>query len=248
VVVQIGKRTKVNVFYTNVPASIDVINNLVEILDEEERNKASRFMFDKDRYLFITAHSLLRYALWRITAISNWRFRIGRFGKPELAVPFGESSFRFNLSHSTSLAVCAISFGYDVGIDVERVDYGFEIDDIVAAYFTEGERAQLADRQGPSRVDAFFQLWTLKEAIIKAIGHGLSMSLHDFSFTLDPFSLVISPNCNDATRRWHVERRKIGPSHWVSLAVRRPAEVAIFADWQLVTSAEIVSEAHRFVR
>lgn len=158
----LSKESKVDVFYTTVPSSVEVINNLREILDQEERNRASRFVFDRDRYLFITAHSLLRYALCRATSIFDWRFCVSGFGKPELEAPFGHPPLRFNLSHSGSLTACAISFGWDVGIDLESVERDFDIDDVVDTYLTSSERAQLAAREGISRVDAFFRLWTLK--------------------------------------------------------------------------------------
>lgn len=74
------------------------------------------------------------------------------------------------------------------------------------------------------------------------------MPLQGISVTLEPLSLAISVNQKDSTDCWHLEQRRISPNYWISLAVRRPRDVAILADWQVVRSVSIVSEIRRFRR
>ena len=52
--------------------------------------------------------------------------------------------------------------------------------------FSKPEQEMLTDLSEDQFVDEFFQVWTLKEAYVKAEGQGLSLPLDDFAFTLDP--------------------------------------------------------------
>jgi 4'-phosphopantetheinyl transferase len=234
--------SKVSVFYAAVPSSADMIVELAELLDDAEREKAARFAFDKDRSLFITAHALLRHSLWRVTGLSSVQFRVNQFGKPELVSPQSEARVRFNLSHSNALAACALSFDYDVGIDVEMADNSITHDEIAAKYFTPDEQAQLTAYDKHGCIDSFFQIWTLKEAAIKAIGRGLSMPLQDFSVTLEPPSVRFSHEHIFGERHWHIEQRKLNSLHWASLVVCKIFGVTISTEWFPVSIGEILGD------
>jgi 4'-phosphopantetheinyl transferase len=90
----------------------------------------------------------------------------------------------FNVSHSDKYAVIAISTG-EVGVDIEHIQ---NVDDWVGIsnrFFAESERKALAQVSADVRKAAFFQLWTHKEAYLKAIGVGLTRSLTSFSVPLE---------------------------------------------------------------
>jgi 4'-phosphopantetheinyl transferase len=92
----------------------------------------------------------------------------------------------FNLSHSGGWSVVAVARGRRVGVDVEEVRSVAERESIVARFFSARERADLAALPGPLRHDAFFRIWTCKEACIKALGTGLATPLDRFSVAVDP--------------------------------------------------------------
>jgi 4'-phosphopantetheinyl transferase len=234
--------SKVSVFYAAVPSSADMMVGLAELLDDAEREKAARFAFDKDRNLSITAHALLRHSLWCVTGLSGVQFRVNQFGKPELVSPHGEARVRFNLSHSDALAACALSFDYDVGIDIEMADHGITHDEVAAMYFTPDEQAQLTAYDKHDRIDPFFQIWTLKEATIKALGRGLSIPLQDFSVTLEPLSVNFSHEHFFGERHWHIEQRKLDSLHWASLVVCKIAGITISTEWHPVSIEEILDD------
>jgi 4'-phosphopantetheinyl transferase len=219
-----------------------MIVELAELLDDAEREKAARFAFDKDRNLFITAHALLRHSLWRVTGLSGVQFRVNQFGKPELVSPQSAARVRFNLSHSNALAACALSFDYDVGIDIEMADHSITHDEVAAMYFTPDEQAQLTDYDKHGYIDSFFQIWTLKEATIKAIGRGLSIPLRDFSVTLEPLSVRFSHEHLYGERHWHIEQRKLNSLHWASLVVCKILGITISTEWHPVSIGEILGD------
>lgn len=227
----------------SVPPTRQEIDALSEMLVEPERERARRFAFERDAELFITAHALLRYTLWRATGVSNWQFSTNQFGKPELHPRSGHPRLRFNLAHSAALAVCAICHDHDIGVDLEAIDDDFQIDEVAENYFTAHECAQLNSCPRDARSAAFLRIWTLKEALIKATGRGLSQPLDDFEITLEPLSLSTPVGHAITAEHWHIEQRKLSARHWASIAVRRPPGTGLSVRWRTITAEELASAA-----
>lgn len=238
--IQLG-RSEAIVCFASVPPAREVVGILGELLGHAERERARRFVFERDASLFITAHALLRYVLWRATAVANWQFSVNQFGKPELRPPFGNPHLRFNLSHSKALAACAICYGYDIGIDVEAADDDFRFDEVATHFFTEHERAQLASYPPTSRLAAFLRMWTLKEALMKASGYGFSLPPTSFEISLEPLGFSNDLDPSMTFDEWHVEQRTLSGHHWACVAIRRPSGTAISVKWQSVGPKEIIS-------
>lgn len=148
------------------------------ILSADEIARANRFLNPAHGYAFRIAHGRLRLLLGARCGMAPaaLTFTAGAHGKPALE---GAGELAFNLSHSGRLAALAIAEGCDLGCDIEEVREVKE--DIAERYFSADEVAQLralpADRQN----DAFFRCWTRKEAVVKALGDGLSMPLDRFT-------------------------------------------------------------------
>jgi len=161
----------------------------LEILSAEERLRHARFVFDRDARDYAAAHGLLRRALsacgavapadWQLHALPNHKPRI----VPEQA---GEPPLLFSLSHTQGFVACAAARGMEVGIDVESIERSREAHDVARRFFAPKEIAML-DRCTNDREHAvrFLELWTLKEAYVKAIGQGLSVPLDRFSIVFD---------------------------------------------------------------
>jgi 4'-phosphopantetheinyl transferase len=155
-------------------------------LSIDERERAARFVFPRDRNRFIAGRAFLRLLLAQYTATdaASLRFRYGPHGKPALADD--RSEVVFNLAHTGSLAVCALARGHDLGVDVERVRPIPDADGIARSFFSPRETAELASLPEPARFRAFFDAWTRKEAFLKALGDGLARPLDSFDVTLKP--------------------------------------------------------------
>jgi 4'-phosphopantetheinyl transferase len=153
----------------------------VVLLSEEERERLQSLRFERRRREYLANRMLTRTALSQFYPLApkEWRFKVNAYGKPA-ADP--ECGLRFNLSDSHALAVCLVADGVEVGVDVEPYERGREIVEIAAEVFSAREMEQLEALQGNGRLDRALQLWTLKEAYIKARGMGLSLPLKKFSF------------------------------------------------------------------
>jgi 4'-phosphopantetheinyl transferase len=149
------------------------------LLNDEERARMGRFLFEGLRRRYAIAHGFLRDVLARYLRVdaAAIRFDAGEHGKP--FVPGAE--IQFNLSHSADLAVCAVTRGRRIGVDVECIRPVQEMDAIVARFFTAGEAERICTASARERV--FFECWTRKEAYIKGVGGGLSIPLTSFDTT-----------------------------------------------------------------
>ena len=157
-------------------------------LSECERQRASRFTFERERSRFIVARATLRQLLAARLGVRPEEVELvcGAHGKPSLGPRFADSDLHFNVSHCDDLAVYAFSWGHEIGVDVEAVRWFVDAGDVAARFFSPRENAAYAALDSLERPLGFFNCWTRKEAFIKALGDGLSHPLDSFDVTLAP--------------------------------------------------------------
>jgi 4'-phosphopantetheinyl transferase len=180
----------VDVVVTRLAATPEVVRTAAALLSEDERSRARRFVFDRDARRYIVARARLRELLAlrlgeRVRA-EQIAFEYGAHGKPGLARRFADSGLQFSVSHCDDIAAYAFSWGPAVGIDVEAVRVMSDADDVAAHYFSPRENAAYQSLHPSDRPAGFFNCWTRKEAVVKALGDGLSMPLDRFDVTLAP--------------------------------------------------------------
>ena len=154
----------------------DALAELADTLSSDEHVRAARFRFARDRARAIAARGQLRAILGRYLRRSprRVRFASGPHGKPHLAVPTGRAALRFNLAHAEDLALVAVAWRREVGVDVER-ERGDRVDLDVARRMFPPEDVRALEALAPAlRQRAFFALWTAREAYAKGTGLGLS--------------------------------------------------------------------------
>ena len=206
----------------------DATSRAVDILADGERQRAARFVSDADRRRYISAHAQLRMVLGRCLGrrAQSLRFARGTYGKPYVADGDNPHDVRFNMSHSGDRALIAVTLGREVGVDIEE-EKGIGNPLAVAQhFFAPGERSVMAGLPEAARCAAFFRCWTRKEAVIKALGAGLSCSLDGFEVPLDEDA---PPRCR---------RLAVGGVDWqlASVPVGTPYTAALAApvgDWRI---------------
>ncbi len=155
------------------------------LLDDQERARAARFVFERDRRRFVAAHAGLRRLLGQRTgqAPQALRFELGAYGKPRLR---GAARCAFNLSHSGDLALVALAGDGEIGVDLECVKPLRDADALVRQCLSERERLQFHAMPESDRDLAFLRAWTRKEACLKALGTGLQIEPTAVETGLDP--------------------------------------------------------------
>ena len=157
------------------------------------KEKTDRMRFMKDKCLSLGAGVLLEAAL-REAGVRDLQFSSEANGKPRLSL---REDIRFNLSHSGTKVLCALS-DHDIGCDVEQIrDKGPEIAE--RFFFREEYEALQNCRASEERRVLFFRFWTLKESFMKATGLG-------FRLPLDAFSVI--PGAGGVTLRQQVDSRQ----------------------------------------
>jgi 4'-phosphopantetheinyl transferase len=200
-----------------------------ELLDEQERARAERFHFERDRNRFVLAHAGLRRILSQYvrTSPASIRFELGPYGKPELAVNVAEQPWRFNLSHAHELGLCAVRRGGRVGVDVEQVRAeAWESVSIAQQFFTAGETALVLAALEETRAETFLKLWTRKEAYLKGHGKGLSMPLNEFAVSLEETCIRYPLEKGGEERNWSVHELHPAEGYIGAVALEGAGEFA----------------------
>lgn len=194
-----------------------------QVLSQEERIQRDRFRFHEDQRDYAVAHSLLRQSLSNYRSgghPSGWHFEKDAFGKPYIVGRDGEPpAMEFSLSHTRGLVACAISSAR-VGIDVERVRQNFDYEDLAQSNFSHQEIKALEQLPPAARSTRVLELWTLKEAFLKAIGRGFSVGLDSMWFELLPSGAIRFHSTSDVdTGSWKFALFTRHPKAWMAVAV-----------------------------
>ena len=153
-------------------------------LPAPERARLAQYRFEQHRREYLAGRGLTRHVLAHYTgqAPQDLCFDEGPQGKPALR---GRPGLHFNLSHARGVNVLALSQLGPVGVDIEGVDARRDIAPLVQRFFASSEWQAVRSAPAALRQRLAFSLWTLKEALAKALGAGLSMPLDAFAFEID---------------------------------------------------------------
>ena len=156
-------------------------------MSAEEKQRANRYKFAEHKNRFIIFHGFMREVLAQYIDIkpAAIRYSKGEKGKPYLENPL-VTPLQFNLSHTKDIAILAIASQGEVGVDIENLDRKTDWQGIVKRFFTDQEQQVLFALPEDKQRHAFYELWTRKEAYMKVLGTGLSLSPTDFSLTVPP--------------------------------------------------------------
>ena len=149
-----------------------------QTLSVEEKRRADAFLAAPPRLQFIQTRSALRVLLSRYLGLvpAELRLESGSHGKPHLA-PVHGTRLRFNVSHTSAHALCAFAWDREVGVDIEAHSIEVDFLPVAGRVCCRRELELIRAANGPQRVAAFYRCWSRKEAVVKATGEGLSMSL-----------------------------------------------------------------------
>ena len=148
-------------------------------LDEEERARWQRYQHDGTRRRFALCRAALRAVLCRQIGCCNEQLAFGAAdrGKPYAVVQGEAAPVSFNISHSGAHGLIAVAEAGRLGVDVEERRTPRHLDGLIETVLGPDERAELALARGCRKLHLFFNFWTIKEALIKALGLGLAMDM-----------------------------------------------------------------------
>lgn len=205
-----------------------------DLLDPAEQERAARFIFARDRWSYVAAHSLLRTMLAEFHGLPPlaWRFRAQAHGRPEIdpaCTPLPPP--RFNISHTHGLAACALTVDatedIELGVDAECLDRTPDALALAERYCSPCEAAWLRTLPEARQQQEFLRLWTLKEAVAKATGLGLGLDFRGFDCSVNPPAVSFASQDQQTSQIWELTSDFVAPRHWLSLAIRRPPGIRV---------------------
>ncbi|WP_394748811.1 4'-phosphopantetheinyl transferase family protein [Spongiimicrobium salis] len=204
------------------------------LLSEDEKYKASRFRFVKDRRTYITARGVLRClsGAYLKEPPQDIDFDYEAYGKPQFRKP---TSLQFNVSHSENYIVIGFVQDHEIGVDIEYMKNNFDVMEVGRNFFSATELHTLESMGQKNQFEGFYRCWTRKEAFIKAKGMGLSFPLDAFSVTLnnDMIAQLIETQWDTLEReKWDMFSFSPRKSCIAAIAVKGKVKSVSINSWQ----------------
>jgi|GEM_PF-354923 len=184
----------------------NLLNQYYSLLSEAEQKRYQNFIVDKHRHQYLITRALLRTTLSKYhtdVAPHQWRFNQNPYGKP-FQTNISHPPLYFNLSHTEGMIVLAIAQHEHIGVDIECIKPDALSVNVAKKYFSKTEVNHFTQLPKSQQTARFFDLWTLKEAYIKACGQGLLIPLDEFSFTFtgQRINIDFAPQRQDQPNQW----------------------------------------------
>jgi len=205
---------RIGLYYADTrDVSAAAVDSLVTDADRDRMSATARPL---RRTQYLAGRALLRFALehWTGLPAASHRLHVREGGKPDCI-----GGPAISISHDGTSVACAIAASGEVGVDVQHVVPRRRIADIARRYFSQAENAWL-DNATP---DAFYRLWVLKEAYLKALGSGLAGGLGSLDCRVEPPAIKAETAVPVALALYAVGEAYLG----VAALGRRDAEVRV---------------------
>ena len=208
-----------HVWYVQLDRCLSQVDDYRAILSDEERSRALKFHFQRDRERYVIAHGVLRYLLSSYVERDPRDLPISRLaqGKPVLS----DIPLEFNLAHSNDMAVIAVA-RRQVGVDIESLRTLPNAVDLAHRFFPEAEALYIRQLPERSRDIEFLRSWTRKEAYLKGCGVGLTAPLRSVSTGMDRSLDRAQSTCSEGNPAsfWKFAELQLDPSYVGAVAVK----------------------------
>ncbi|MYJ86093.1 MAG: 4'-phosphopantetheinyl transferase superfamily protein [Rhodobacteraceae bacterium] len=170
------------VIHIDLMADGDCEEKAIIWLDQKEKERLQRYRYGRTRRQYCLCRSAMRHLLCCFLNSRNEKlsFDTNNYGKPIPLIDGKPASASVNLSHSGNHGLVGIAPGGQLGIDLEVPVPLENLEGIGQMVFTGEEQSELASASGMEKINLFYRLWTLKEALIKALGTGFSLNPNQF--------------------------------------------------------------------
>ena len=228
----------VHVWAARLDQPINRIASLAQTLSTDELYRAGTFQFERHRSRFIVGREILRAILssYLETDPQKLVFAYGSHGKPYLTSQPEGQLLNFNLSHSNELAVLGLTRLPAIGVDVEWVHAIDDVDKPIQHFLSSRETRELAALPKEDRRSAFFNLWTRKEAWLKAKGTGLSDNLDEIEVSFlpeEPARLFACSGDRQAAACWSLVELRPAPEFKGAVVVESKSLQLSCWEWRL---------------
>ena len=191
----------VTIFLISSDAAASWDDKVLACLSVDEKARSMTMTSPERRHRFLLGRAALRLILsafdGHVVAEDAWLFGTAANGKPIITAP-NNRRVAFNLSHAECFIAIAVSRTADIGVDIE---VNHEIPELeLPWHLFSGDEQRLLKTTAPKAFpDAFFRLWTLKEAIAKRTGLGFATEFKE----INTLALPIIDGLDNITKARH---------------------------------------------
>ena len=213
----------IHLWWISLDVTEENLHHLISLLSESEKIKAEWFKFPQHQRRYQAVHGILRIILARYLNLdpTQINFTHSDRGKPYLTNDCNSLNLQFNLSHSENRAIVGISRDRSIGVDLEKMRPMGNAMLLAERFFCPSEYTLLTQAIPEERDKLFFQLWTAKEAYLKATGEGISGGLNQVEIALNPLRFINFPD-------WYLQSFESNPddecNYWAAIALETQGE------------------------
>lgn len=189
----------------------------LSLLSASEVIHSIKYLRDEDKQRFIVTRILLKklLSIYLKIDITDIQLSYGKNGKPFMSE---YPDLDFNVSHTKDVFVIGLATGKKIGVDIECLDKTFNSKSLETYLFTPLERNQFNLIDNNLKKDFFIKYWTQKEAVLKALGSGLTKPMHELEIAnLDKDWFIESKNIMDNYRVAIAVNGEIKGLHYISI-------------------------------
>lgn len=202
-----------------------------DYLSDKEKNQARKYYNIQLSSKYVISHGILRCILSYYTKLSpiDIKFAYNQYGKPFLK----NCNIKFNMSHSHDIVSYVVALNYKVGIDIELHNDRVEIQELCNMVFTPTENKFFtAINDNNLKLKFFYNLWTKKEALVKASGQGLLYPINTIeSLTLSSGnSITLNNSYNKREKIWHCFPLTVARNYSGAVAVENEINQIIYLE------------------
>jgi 4'-phosphopantetheinyl transferase len=216
-------KSQIHLWFHPIFISSEKLDSALNTLTVAERETYNEFPISSPRKIeYLVTRFLVRSVLSKYlhTPPQMIEFTKGEFGRPEISLP--PTDLVFNISHCRDFVVCAIGSNCELGVDLEKTRDLSEIESIIQNHLTPQEKEVIQSFANKDQVEKFYELWTLKEAFIKAKGHGHSLRINRITFSVKDDSIQLStpPDIEPHPEKWGFTSLRPANGYQLALAFR----------------------------
>ena len=190
-------------------------------LKDKERLQA--IQTENKREISIKRHVILLQILsyYLNKDISEINLEYNEYGKPYLEL----TEIKFNISNSYNFLLVGITMGNELGVDIEKFRSNVEFDKLVERYFTKNEKDFFTTLSETKKEVFFFDLWTMKEAILKATGLGMRLPLNSFEFPLEENDELVHITYGSIDKEYFVYKSLISNDTSITTCLEKKVQI-----------------------
>jgi 4'-phosphopantetheinyl transferase len=209
-----------------------------KMLSEPEISRAKRFATKELHDKYVVQQGILRDILSRYLNRDGAKveFTTLEYGKPGIVgADHKQGGLAFNLSHTRGQLIAALAIDTQIGVDIEYHNPSTDWKGISESYFTKVENEWLMDLPEEEGFKAFYDIWTMKEAVMKADGRGLNLPIEEISFTLPPaadFSPAHVGKITGKAEMWWGRRLQVGGNVSAAVVCKKENAIVLHRDYR----------------